>query len=116
MAITDHQAVAANWRAKCDHIVTALQAIDGIRAKLQEANPELDDSSSGHARAMISFERAWTGPAEEEVIEQLKQGDPSIHLGSAGPEGGIAVVPVNLRDGEEQSVAARLREILTAGG
>ena len=112
---TDHEAVSANWRAKCGHVVTALQGIDGIRAELREANPQLEDSHSGHARAMIYFERNWTGPTEEEVIDLLKKGDPSIHLGSAGPEGGIAVVPVNLRDGEEEIVAARLKEILTAG-
>ncbi len=109
---TDHQAVEAAWRSKCEYIVDALQGIDGVTAQLVEARPELEDSRSGHARAEISLASGRPGPAEAEVIELLREGDPSILLGVAGPEGGIAVVPVNLRNGEEEIVARRLREIL----
>ena len=111
---TDHQAVEASWRGKCEYVVDALQGIDGVRAELAEARPELEDSRSGHAKAVISLEAGRPGPSEAEVIEQLREGDPSILLGPAGPEGGIAVVPVNLRNGEEEIVARRLREVLTA--
>ncbi len=110
---TDHEAVEASWRGKCEHIVDSLQGIDGVRAVLAEARPELDDSRSGHARVEISLEPGRPGPSEAEVIELLREGDPSIMLGVAGPEGGIGVVPVNLRDGEEEIVARRLREVLT---
>ena len=81
---------------------------------LAEARPELDDSRSGHARVEISLEPGRPGPSEAEVIELLREGDPPIMLGVAGPEGGIGVVPVNLRNGEEEIVARRLREVLTS--
>ncbi len=110
---TDHEAVAASWRSKCEYIVEALRGIESVRAELAEAMPGLEDSRSGHARALVFLESAWRGPSEAEVISRLREGDPPIYLGPAGPEGGIAVVPVNLRDGEEEIVAGRLREILT---
>ena len=112
---TDHHAVEAAWRGKCEYIADVLQGIDGVTAQLAEARPELEDSRSGHARAEISLDAGRPGPSEAEVIELLREGDPSILLGAVGPEGGIGVVPVNLRDGEEEIVARRLREVLTAG-
>lgn len=109
---TDHEAVQATWRRKCRYIVDALQGIDHVRAEMSEARPEFQDANAGHARAMIFLEGGWDGPSEPEVTEMLRQGDPPIYLAEAGPEGGIAVVPVNLRSGEEEIVANRLREIL----
>ena len=111
---TDHQAVQSAWRKRCQHIVEDLQAIDHVRVEMSEARPEIEDSSSGYSRVLIFLERTWRGKTEAEVIEQLRQGEPPIYLGAAGPEGGIAVVPVNLRDGEDEIVAKRLREILTS--
>ena len=110
---TDHEAVAASWRVKCEHIVDALQGIDGARVELSEARPELEDSRSGYANTLVFLEQGWMGPTEADVISRLREGDPPIYLGPAGPEGGIAVVPVNLRDGEEEIIASRLRKILT---
>ena len=111
---TDHQAVAADWTAKCEQVVSALQDIPGIRAELGEAAPELDEAQTNTPRALIFFDRSWTGPTEETVVTRLADGDPSIRVGSASFHGGIAVCPVNLRHGEEELVAQRLREALTA--
>ena len=111
---TDHDAVMANWRAKCGHIVSALQGLPGLKAELAEATPELDEFESTVPRAYIFFERSWQGPSEGEVIQRLEEGDPPIYVRSAGFTGGIAVVPVNLRDGEEEIISRRLKETLTA--
>ena len=83
---TDHQAVQAGWRAKCHHILSALEDIPGLRLQLSD---------------------------EDEVVHQLEDGDPSIRTRPSSFAGGIAFVPVNLRDGEEEIIARRLREILT---
>ena len=64
---TDHHAVEAAWRSRCEYIVDALQGIDGVRAVLAEARPELEDSRSGHARVEISLETGRPGPSEAEV-------------------------------------------------
>ena len=110
---TDHEAVQLEWHRKSQYIVDALQGIDDVRVEMSEARPEREDSSAGHARTLIVLEGTRQRQSEAEVIEQLRRGEPPIYLGPAGPDGGIAVVPVNLRDGEEEIVAKRLREILT---
>lgn len=110
---TDHDAVLAGWRAQCEHIVNALKGISGIRAELAEAQPELDEAASTHPRALIFFDKSWKGPSEKEVVQRLRDGDPSIRVGSAGFTGGIAIHPVCLQKGEEELIARRLREILT---
>ena len=112
---TDHQSVLAGWRSQCLHVVDALRNIPGIRVEIAEAHPEYDESNSTHARANIFFESSWQGPTQDEVVRLLGDGDPSIQVGSAGFNGGISIIPVNLRSGEEEVIAQRLKEILLQG-
>ena len=112
---TDQDAQRADWHQKAQVVVSGLQGISGVRAILVEARPELQDSYSGHARAIVSWDTAAIGLTDDDVIARLKEGDPPIYLGTAGPEGGIAVVPVNLREGEAEIIVDRLRGILGGG-
>jgi D-glucosaminate-6-phosphate ammonia-lyase len=109
---TDHEAVAAGWLAKCEHVASALKGIPGIRVEVAEAHPEFDEAATTSPRTHIFFEKSWKGPSEHEVVQMLRDGDPSIRVGSAGYYGGISIVPVNLQDGEEELIARRLKEIL----
>jgi len=109
---TDQDAQRADWHQKAQMVVTGLQEITGVRAILVDAEPALQDSHSGHARAIVSWDTATMGLTDEDVIARLKEGDPPIYLGTAGPEGGIAVVPVNLCKGEAEIIVDRLRKIL----
>ena len=111
---TDHQAVMAGWRAKCKYVVSALLDIPGVRVQIAEATPELDEFLSATPRAFVFLDKSWRGPSEEEVVERLRDGNPSIRVGSAGFAGGIAIIPVNLQDGEEEIVSRRLKEVLTS--
>ena len=111
---TDHQAVQAGWRAKCEHVVSELQGIPGLRAVLEEAHPERDVAMNTHPNAFIFFEQGWQGPSEDEVRQRLSDGDPGIEVGKASIYGGISIIPVNLQDGDEQIIARRLKAILTS--
>ena len=108
----DYVSVLDDWRNKCDYIVNQLKTIASIRVSLSEADPSLEDSKSNFPRVLIYFEKDWTGPDESEVISMLKNSDPPIYLGTAGPEGGIAVIPVNLQDGEEEIVASSIQKVI----
>ena len=110
---TDHQALAAEWRDKSQSVVNALQDLPGLRVEISDAAPELDEYLRLSARAMIYFEKSWKGPGRQAVVQKLIDGAPSIQVGVAQNGLGIAVIPVNLSDGEEEIVASRLREILT---
>ena len=109
---TDHEAVYAGWRAKCERIVSALQAVPDVKANLSVAMPELDEWEAATPRALIYLDRSWQGPSAAEVLQRLEDGEPSIRLGEMYPNG-MSISPVNLMDGEEEIIATRLREILT---
>ena len=109
---TDHQAVSDRWLAQCRHVVSALEGIPGVRAVLAPATPELDEYLSATPRVLIHVDGER---GEEEVVRLLAEGDPSVRVGPPEFAGGIMMSPVNLRDGEEETVARRLREVLTAG-
>ncbi len=113
---TDHQALAASWQAQCEHVVSALQGIPGLRVELVEATPELDEFESATPRVFLFREKSSPGPSEDEIVRQLKDGDPSIRVVEAGFTGGIPISPVTLQKGEEEIVARRLKDILTASG
>ena len=112
---TDFTAVQAAWHAKCDHVVSELQGIPGVRAEIVETDPDIDESNFTHPRAIIRFDRSWTGPSVDRIVEILEDGDPSIRVGSAGSYGGISIIPVDLQAGDEELIARRLKEILTSG-
>ena len=112
---TDFTAVQATWHARCDHVVSELQGISGIRAEIVEAEPDIDEADFTHPRAIIRFDRSWTGPSQKRVVEMLEDGDPSIRVGSAGEYGGISIIPVDLQAGDEELIARRLKEILITG-
>ena len=59
---------------------------------------------------------AWIGPSLDEIAKQLEDGDPGIRVRDSRIDDSFAFIPVNVRDGEEEIVANRLREILTGRG
>ena len=113
---TDHQAVAAGWSAKCAHIIAALDDIPGLKVELEEMSPTPIEASRVHPQVLISFETSWRGPDAQAVAHQLEDDDPSIRVRPTAFTDSIAVIPVNLQDGEEEIVARRLREVLAARG
>ena len=51
--------------------------------------------------------------AKDEVVQALISGDPSIRVGvgdSFRPS--IWIIPVNVRDGEEEFIVSRLKEVM----
>ena len=110
---TDFDAVQANWRAKCAHVADHLQGIDGLTVELMEARPELDEPDSNTARARVQMTPSWTGPSLDKIGQMLEDGDPGIRVRVSQIDSSFSFIPVNVRDGEEEIVANRLRDILT---
>lgn len=113
---TDFDAVNAAWRAQCAHVVDELKDIRGLRVELQEARPDRLESFNNFAKAVVNFEQDWTGPTIEQITQMLEDGEPGVRIGASDGGEALAVFPVNLRPGEEEILAARLKEVLTQGG
>ena len=112
---TDFEAVNANWRAKCVHVVDELKEIPGLRVELEEARPDHLEGGSNFAKAVIHFDQDWNGPNIEDITQMLFDGDPGVRVGLSDVGDALAVYPVALQPGEEVILAARLKEVLTTG-
>ncbi len=113
---TDFDAVQSGWRAKSAHVADRLQDIDGLTIELVEARPELYEPDNNTARAIVQLTSAWTGPSLDEIAQRLEDGDPGIRVRVSQIDDSFSFIPVNVRDGEEEIVANRLRDILTQSG
>jgi L-seryl-tRNA(Ser) seleniumtransferase len=62
-------------------------------------------------RALLTFDEQGLGLTRDDIVRQLREGEPSIALLPAGDRG-IYINPMTLEEGEVELVAARLKEIL----
>ena len=62
-------------------------------------------------RAEITFDEDGLGITRGEILQQLREGEPSIEITSAGGSG-VCVNPQTLEEGEERIIAERLKEII----
>ena len=107
----DHDAEMAGWHAKSEYVVSALAAIPGVNAELEDAEPELDEFQRTSPRMMVRLDKS-IGVSAQEVMNQLAEGDPSIRVYDADYRGVIQISPVNLQDGDEVLIAERFEQIL----
>jgi L-seryl-tRNA(Ser) seleniumtransferase len=109
----DEQAEMKRYADICAAIVDALSDIPGLRAVVEH-----DPVNRVIPHAVLYFTPEWVGPSGHTVQVALAQGDPHIYVQQGAHQGGygdeIAVDPINLQPGDEQIVATRLREELTA--
>jgi len=108
----DHEAVWKAWREKARYIVDALHGIPALKVWLDE-----DPTTREGPVAVVNAEPSWQGIHLRDVPEKLMTGDPPILVGfhSSGFSehlDELVVCTANLKDGEEETVAARLRKVL----
>ncbi len=108
----DEDAEMNRYTEVCTHIVDAVSDLPGLRAVVEQ-----DPMNRVIPHAVIYFESSWKGPSGDTVREALAAGNPKIYVQQGTVQGGyfdeIAVDPINLQPGEEEIVAARLREELS---
>ena len=61
-------------------------------------------------RTEIIFDRALLGISRDQVLQELKDGEPSIDIAGAG-DSGVYINPQTLAPGEEEIIAQRLKQI-----
>jgi hypothetical protein len=108
----DEKAEMRRYTEACTTIVQALADIPGLRVVVEH-----DPVNRVIPHAVVYFTPDWVGPSGPAVQVALAKGDPHIYVQQGAHQGGyadeIAVDAINLQPGDEQIVAARLREELT---
>ena len=97
--------------AKLDHKLTVMEkAVRGIPGVKVTADRLPVGAAIFNLR--LDIDKSVAGKSEEEVVEELKRGDPPIWTRVNPFEGGMQVGTFGLNDGEEEIVAKRLSEVL----
>ncbi len=109
---TDHESVASNWRNKSLHVVSSLDGIEGLKVELVEADYDALDSKLNYASAEITFLKEWSGPTRDEIVHALISGNPSIRVDVSSYGPCFSIIPVNVRNGEEEFIVSRLKEVM----
>jgi L-seryl-tRNA(Ser) seleniumtransferase len=108
----DEEAEMNRYREVCTSIVEAVRDISGIHAVVEQ-----DGVNRVLPHAVLYFEPSWDGPSGHTIQVALAQGEPHIYVQQGPHQGGyfdeIAIDPINLQPGDEETIAARLREELT---
>ena len=116
----DHEAEWKRWVARCDHIAAEAGKVAGVTTTVQRVPDE--GLSNRSPRVTVRWQSQQLGITGQEVAETLYTTEPRISLNSAGRGGapdastdtGISVVPAMMADGDEQVVAQRIVQILSA--
>ena len=106
----DHEGLAQTYEDQVCSVVDALSGLPHVRAGRSFPS----EAGQPMPRAEIALDEQALGITRDEVLAQLRDGDPCIELAPAGASG-VYVNPQTLRQGEVQIIAKRLKQILTLG-
>ncbi len=106
----DHEAEWKDWEARLDVVEKAVSSIPGVHTS--HFVPEV----ANHVPHLsLQWDEKALGISMADCLKQLEDGDPSIVcLGGEDFRHGVAVTPFMMKPGEEQVVARRLKEVLSA--
>ena len=105
----DHEAEWRRWEGQIGYIADVLSDIDYV-----ETGRVPDELMNHVPRLYIKFDENKVRMTPDEMLEVLRNGEPSIELLTT--EMGVAISTNTLMEGDEKVIAKRLREILTRKG
>lgn len=103
----DEAVLIDSLRAQAEHVSSRIQRVAGIRCEVRH-----DYFRHFVPTAVIEFEPSWTGPTTTEIASRLHAGPSRIYVASSAES--LNINPFNLQAGEEEIVATRLLEELSA--
>lgn len=103
----DEDAENARFRELSQKVVDALIEIPGLDVQIR-----YDKKDWLIPTAVFKFTEQWTGPARDDVLKRMTEGDTKIFLHWLGGPDTLAVDPLNIDDNEMEIVIRRLREEL----
>ena len=103
----DHEVEWKEWEQWLQHIAAAVTQFESV-----ETTTNLPGRSNVAPVLAISWDPEVVRVSPQEVERQLSAGDPRIEV--SGHNAGISIMSYVMEPGEEQIVAQRLEEIMTA--
>jgi L-seryl-tRNA(Ser) seleniumtransferase len=104
----DHEAVWKDWEARCSRIAAAVSGIKTVKA--ETFIPEIANAVP-HLR--IAWDEKALGMSPSDVAKKMRDGQPSIEV-RPGARDVLEIGVWMLEPGEDEIVARRLREVLSA--
>lgn len=105
---TDHEAIAAEWRAQSEAIATNLGAIDGI-----ETNVTAAEKTSVAPEVVVTLDEASLETTATTVVRGLRTESPRIYVGADDLHlNAFTINPMCLTDDEASYVVDRIRTYL----
>jgi L-seryl-tRNA(Ser) seleniumtransferase len=96
-----------SYEAQVQYVIDAFSDLPHVRA----ARDFPSEAGQPMPRAEITFDEQRLAITRDEILTQLRMGDPSIALAPAG-ERGLYVNPQTLRPGEERVIVGRVKQIV----
>jgi L-seryl-tRNA(Ser) seleniumtransferase len=110
---TDHAAVRRRHAEQLQTIIDAIANLPGVQASFVPDRK----APRPYVTVLIELDEGVIGRSVETIINELVQGDPPIAVSQNFlHDRAIGVIASSLRDGEEEIVAARLRDLLGRSG
>lgn len=103
----DHTEVMQTYEDQVQYAIDSFADIPAISA--QRNFPS--EAGQPMPRAEIIFDEQKLGMTRNDILSKLREGEPSIALAGAGPNG-VFINPQTLEPGQEKIIAKRIREII----
>lgn len=103
----DHKAEWKEWERRLAVITEAVKDIDSVTTSIREPG-----RSNVAPVLEINWDAETVGMDGTEAADQLSVGEPRIELHNN--EDGISIMPYMMEEGEDEIVAARIREVLNS--
>lgn len=103
----DHTALMQSYEAMVERVIDAFAHYPAVTARRSFPS----EAGQPMPRAELVFDPAGLGITRDELLAQLREGQPAISLAPSG-ESGVFVNPQTLRPGEEMVIVRRVKELL----
>jgi L-seryl-tRNA(Ser) seleniumtransferase len=103
----DEELLIQRYEDQVQYAIEALSALPHVTARRSFPS----EAGQPMPRAEIVLDEGALGRTRDELLAQLREGEPSIVLAAAGASG-VYLNPQTLEPGQEEIIAARLVEIL----
>jgi L-seryl-tRNA(Ser) seleniumtransferase len=103
----DHDKVWKQWEEGVAHINNAIKKVDGVQTEVTV------NALGNHTPTLqVSWDKSKVKISKQDLITNLRNGNPSIEVGGGGPDS-FSVTVWMMKPGQEKIVAKRLTEELS---